>query len=81
MCLKKSIWVFHLLLFSAVASAQNYSAKMSDASKSYWKGYVHPIHTPFSAEASVGTAVYTGELSSPKDGSLQNGYKNLAYGV
>lgn len=64
-----------------VVSAQGPTYDRLKKGRSYWKLYAHPINTPFSVEARLGMTAYTGELSSLKDGDLQNGYGNFSWGL
>ena len=47
----------------------------------YWDGYSHAINTPVGVQTFIGSATYSGELSSPRQGDLQNNYMNLSFGA
>ncbi|MDH3709310.1 MAG: DUF6089 family protein [Cyclobacteriaceae bacterium] len=78
---RSSIIIPLLGLLALVASAQGPTADHIKKGRSYWRLYAHPINTAFSIEARAGLTAYTGELSSLKDGKLQNGYGNFSWGA
>jgi hypothetical protein len=56
-------------------------APLTSWGQGYLESYAHPINTPISIQTHIGLAIYSGELSNPGQGELQNNYMNLSFGA